>query len=416
MKLLWLCNMVPGIAQKGNGIGGLWVDHVIDGLRQLPSMNIRILFPSKEERNEALDDGCSFASFQIKLPYEYIPELENRFEKELKDFQPDVVHIWGTEYAHTLAMVKSCEKLGLLDKTAINIQGLCSVIARHYTEGIPICVQKRVTFRDLVRQDNILQQQKKFVLRGENEIKALQLVRHVIGRTEWDKACTEQINPNLRYHFCNETLRHSFYNSHWAYEKCSRHSVFVSSCEYPVKGFHYILEAFGDVLRAYPDAKLIVPGKSFLSGSAAQKLRQNSYQKYLVELTQKYRLEDKIHFLGSLNEEKMRDAFLKANVFVLPSTSENSPNSLGEAMLLGVPCVASMVGGVSTMMEHNREGFLYQSTAPYMLAHYIKKVFAMEDKAAELGNVARLHAMKTHDPETNLNRLLEIYQELAENK
>ena len=411
MKLLWLCNMAPGIIRGGNG---LWTDHVLSGLRS-QDVTIHILFPGKKVHRGMIDEKCSFLSFKAKVPYRYVPEQEILFQKEIRDFQPDVIHIWGTEYAHTLAMLTACEKLGMADRTVVNIQGLCSVIARHYTEGIPFSVQKRSTFRDWIRKDNVLQQQRKFVLRGENEVKALGIARHVIGRTEWDRACVEQINPDATYHFCNETMRDPFFKGQWAYDGCGRYTIFASSCEYPVKGFHYVLEAFCEVLKAYPEAKLMVPGRSFLGNGLIQKLRRNSYQKYMIKLVEKYGLKEKVRFLGSLRAEQMRDVFLNANVFVLPSTIENSPNSLGEAMLLGVPCVASDVGGVSSMMVHNSEGYIYQSTAPYMLAYYIKKIFAMEEGAAELGLAARKHALKTHDPETNLNRLMEIYRELAGN-
>lgn len=412
MKLLWLCNMAPGIAREEKGKGGLWMDHVLADLRKRGDLTIRILFPGKEGQQGSPDENCSFASFASKLPHQYIPELENRFREELIAFQPDVIHIWGTEYSHTLAMVNACEALDLLDRTAVSIQGLCSVIARHYAEGIPYSVQLKFTFRDFLRQDNILQQQKKFTLRGENEVKALQKVRHVIGRTHWDRACTEQVNPNAVYHFCNETLRDPFYQAEWRYENCQKHRIFASSCEYPVKGFHYLLEAFGEVVKAYPDAMLAVPGRSFFAKTAKEKLRQSSYQTYLAELAHRYQLEDKIEFLGSLNAEQMRDSYLSANVFVLPSTIENSPNSMGEAMLLGVPCVASDVGGVSSMMKHEREGLIYQSTAPYVLAYDIKQLFAMGEDAGTIGAEAKAHAMVTHDPDRNLNALLNIYQSL----
>ena len=82
-------------------------------------------------------------------------------------------------------------------------------------------------------------------------------------------------------------------------------------------------------------------------------------------------------------------------------------------MLLGVPCVASDVGGVMTLMKHGDEGYMYPSTAPYMLSHYIKELFAMGDRAAELGRKARAHAQMTHDPEKNLRDLLAIYQEIS---
>lgn len=261
-----------------------------------------------------------------------------------------------------------------------------------------------------------MQQREKFVLRGENEKRALQKIRHVIGRTHWDNACTEMINPAAKYHFCNETMRDPFYNGQWTYEGCRKHRIFASSCDYPVKGFHYLLEALAEVRKTYADAILAVPGRSFFVTDIKGKLRRGSYQKYLLDLAERYHLENSIEFLGHLGPEQMKQQYLTANAFVLSSTIENSPNSLGEAMLLGVPCVASLVGGVSTMMEHNKEGFIYQSNAPYMLVHYIKKVFSMEEKAEKLGSAARLHAQQTHDPQQNLNCLLGIYEELSANK
>lgn len=67
--------------------------------------------------------------------------------------------------------------------------------------------------------------------------------------------------------------------------------------------------------------------------------------------------------------------YLASSVFVSVSTIENSPNSVGEAMLFGCPVVSSCVGGVLDMLEHGQEGFLYQASAPYMLAWYVGCVF-----------------------------------------
>ena len=108
----------------------------------------------------------------------------------------------------------------------------------------------------------------------------------------------------------------------------------------------------------------------------------------------------------------MKRAYLDANVFALPSTIENSPNSLGEAMLLGVPCVAADVGGVRNLMCPG-EGYVYQSTAPYMLADAIMQVFEQQEQAAEMGRRARTHALQTHDPDKNLQDLLAAFQKVA---
>lgn len=411
MRVLWLCNLMPGdVRQALEGktqAGGLWVDSVLSGLRQAGE-TIHILCPGGDNRG-SLDERCSYTTFREGLPYVYLPELEQLFTEEIRAFQPDVIHIWGTEYGHTLAMMNAAEKCGSLPDTVISIQGLCSVYAIHYAEGLPSRVQEGYTFRDLVRRDNVLQQQKKFALRGELEIAALKKARHIIGRTRWDRACTAAVNPQAEYHFCNETLREPFYTGRWRYEDCRKHRVFASSCSYPVKGFHYLLEAFAEVCKTWPDAVLAVPGQSFLEAS---KLRRTRYQKYLGELARRYGVEDRLEFLGSLSAGEMKKAYLNSNVFVLPSTIENSPNSLGEAMLLGVPCVAADVGGVTDLMTMDKEGCIYPSSAPYMLAYWIDQVFRMEDRAEAMGQAARAHAAVTHDPEKNLTALLDIYESL----
>lgn len=412
MRILWLTNMIPGAVQQQlgrNAFGGLWVDQVLSGLTTRENTVLRVLCLGTRETAGTVDSRLSYRVFSEKSPYVYEPSLEALFCQEISTFQPDVIHIWGTEYGHTLAMAKAAVRTGKINNTVVSIQGLCSVIARHYTEGLPLGVRYGVTLRDALRMDNAAMQCRKFEKRGMLEIEALKLSRHVMGRTPWDRACTARIQPEGQYHFCNETLREAFYQGRWAYGDCTKHRIFASSCAYPVKGFHYLLEAFGDVLKVYPDATISVPGRSFLQTN----LRTSRYEAYLAELTHRIHAEDKILFRGDLDAEQMKGEYLQANVFVMPSTIENSPNSLAEAMLLGVPCVAADVGGTNALLKHGEEGILYPSGEPYLLARHILDVFAMEDAAGELGAKAAAHARKTHDPETNLEQLIRIYAEVS---
>lgn len=412
MKLLWLCNNAPGAVRShisGKQSGGVnWVDHVLSGLRS-QGFAVRVLYRGTGEPG-VIDETCSYAAISETPAHIYVPELETRFREEIRAFKPDVIHSWGVEYHHALAMVNAAEAEGMLDHTVASIQGLCRFLAEHYTDGIPEQVQKSVTFRDLLRKDNILQQREKFVLRGKLEVQALGKLRHVIGRTDWDHSHALALNPAINYHFCNETLRETFYEGLWNYDYCRKHSVFASSCSYPIKGFHYLLEAFSQVVKTYPDATLSVTGRSFLARDFKGKLRQGSYEKYLARLAKKYRLEDKILFLGDLSAEKMKQAFLRANVFALPSTMENSPNVLGEAMVLGVPSVAADVGGVRNLMNGETEGIVYRAGHAEALAEGILQLFALQDQAEVLGENARNHALQTHDPEKNLRNLIKIYE------
>lgn len=414
MKILWVTNIpLPEasllMGEKPIPFGG-WLINAASGLKR-GNIKLEIAFPKISLDKVEVLNGKDI-KFYIFPSVNYSnlaminenPYLYNIINKS----NPDIVHIFGTEFPHTLAMVNICIKKNI--DVVISMQGLVSFIAKHYMNGLPERVQKLFTFRDLIKRDNIKMQQKKFVKRGEFEIKALQKVSHVIGRTTWDYACATIINPNVIYHYCNETLRDEFYTKSWTKENCEQFSIFVSQGSYPIKGLHFMLEAMPIILKSFPMAKLYIAGSDFTKfDSLKQKLTITSYGKYINELLKKYNLQEKVVFIGELDEKHMCQRFLNSNVFVCPSTIENSPNSLGEAMILGVPTVAADVGGITDLLKHKEEGFVYQADAPYMLAHYICEVFKNEQLALDFSKKAKIKACRLHDKEQNNKRLLEIY-------
>lgn len=324
---------------------------------------------------------------------------------------PHIVHIFGTEYRHARQAAELCAQQGR--PFVISIQGLVSVIAHHYTSGLPTWVRERFTLRDLLRADNIRLAQRAMRKRGIDEIAALKRAPDVIGRTTWDEACATQINPNVNYHKCNEILRTSFYNGTWTAQDCERYSIFVSQGSYPIKGLHFMLEAMPIVLKRFPDAHLYVAGPDVTGGRALLgRLKVSSYGKYIRELISRNGLEGRVTFTGVLDESAMRSRYLQSHVFVSSSTIENESNSVSEAKLLGVPVVASYVGGVTDRLEDGETGLLYQHDAPYMLAHQICRVFSDADLALRLSRSARSCAQVTHDVDRNTATLLSIYQSI----
>ena len=113
--------------------------------------------------------------------------------------------------------------------------------------------------------------------------------------------------------------------------------------DYPIKGLHFLLRAMKDILEEYPETKIYVAGNCITGDDGfKKKIKMASYGKYLRELIEQYHLEEHIEFLGNLNAEQMKQRYLNSNVFVSPSSMENSPNSVGEAMILGVPVISSI--------------------------------------------------------------------------
>ena len=420
MKVLWLCNSVlPEVAYefgvKPSNTGG-WLSGQLNSLRKNKEIELAVAFPLLNDKKikKIFIENITYFGFTKKKndPTIYDKSVEKIFDDILNDFQPDIIHIFGTEFPHTLSMIRAFNNP---NKVVIGIQGLCSVIEKHYYASLPNSVVKSWTLRDLIKRDNIYYQQLAFKKRGYYEIEAIKNVNHVIGRTTWDVACTKQINPIINYHKCNETLRSEFYKHRWTIEKCQKHSIFVSQCSYPVKGFHHMLEAMKFILKQYPDAILYTTGDNLIEEiNFKQQLKQSTYQRYLRYLINKYDLQDHVIFLGNLNEAKMCNQYLKSHVFVSASSIENSPNSVGEAMLLGVPIVASDVGGVTDMLTHKNDGFVYQSDAPYMLSYYISKIFEDDDLAMQISKHSRETAAITHDRKRNLKTLVDIYNGIYE--
>ena len=406
MKIMWLCNVelpiISKIMDKQESVYGGWLTTVADQLTI--SNTLIVIYPDSNRRSGTIGN-MRYYSFN-----------DNNAEEIMKNTlileKPDVIHIWGTEYQHSNILVKALEKCNMIDNCILSIQGLVSIIANHYKEGIPERVYRRYTIRDFLRHDNIAKAQKQFCKRGEYEIDTIKRVKHIIGRTDWDYACVKRLNPTVDYNFCNETLRNEFYTGEWNLNSINRHSIFVSQCSYPVKGFHRILEAMTDIISEYPDTHIYTTGKNLISLNNSDRFRLTSYQKYIRDLIIKKKLENNITFLGMLDATQMKEQYLSANVFVSASSIENSPNSVGEAMLLGCPVVSSFVGGTMNMIRHGEEGYLYQATAPYMLANYVKKIFSDDTLAKSISKKGRAKALITHDKETNYSALMSIYKKI----
>lgn len=421
MKILWLTNIpLPEASllmnEKPLPFGG-WLVNASKDLSENAEIDLYIAFPFNGSTGFKQIKGkkINYFTFPPIITSHNSDTNQVNLERMLKKISPELVHIFGTEYAHSLAMVILCNKIGI--KNIVSIQGLTSIYSKHYMANLPINVQKRFTFRDMIKRENLIIQQKKFVRRGELEAETINRTEHIIGRTTWDKACTSQINSDVTYHFCNETLRDEFYKHRWKINQCEKFSIFTSQASYPIKGIHFVLEAMPLILKKFPKAKLYIAGHDITKADTLkQKIKLSSYAKYIKELIQNHKLEKNVIFTGILDEKQMCQRYLKCNVFVCPSSIENSPNSLGEAMVLGVPCVASDVGGISDMLKHKEEGFVYQTDAPYMLAHYICEIFKNEDLAIKFSNNAREHALKTHDKDENTRRLIEIYNDILEKK
>lgn len=418
IRALWLCNMVPSFVaerigmEKSNKEG--WIAGMAQPVMEDDKIQLAFAFPVADGNGVKgqLDNGIKYYGFYEDgaHPENYDEGLEKSLNDICEDYDPQVIHCFGTEYPHILGMLNN-EKYK--NRTLIHLQGLMEPYAESYHYGVPEYVVKRVTFRDWLRKDSILEQKDKYLKRAECEKKALYKAVNVCGRTHWDKAYINKLNDNAAYYHLNETLRSDFYEGKWDQSKVKSHTIFVSQGNYPLKGAHFLIEAIGLVKKKYSDVSVYISGDNVTKhASIKEKIKLSSYGKYLLELIDKYDLQENIHFVGQKTSLEMKKYFLESEIFVIPSVLENSPNSLGEAMILGMPCVCADVGGIRTMASDD-EALFYECNDIKKLSEHIIKLFDDKAYAKALGEKARSKAMLTHSVQGNYEVMLEIYKDIV---
>ena len=129
------------------------------------------------------------------------------------------------------------------------------------------------------------------------------------------------------------------------------------------------------------------------------------------KLVDKYNLQNQVTLLGRLQPGVIVKEMRQARLFVLPSHMDNSPNSLAEAMLLGMPCIASNAG-IPSMLKNRAEGILYNHRDINALADAMEIILGDSELASSLGARARKTAQIRHDPEKIARDTYHVYQEV----
>lgn len=406
MKVLWLTNILFPEAnfllnQDGEfKSSGGWMISLANDLVKSGEVDLVIATVSSKVKTLKVLYGCKITYYIIpwrrgECFYSYKQDM--LFLKE--SIKPNIVHIHGTESMYGLYYVKACGSRN----TVVSIQGVMKEIAKHCYDGLSFAeLISSITISDMIHRNTLFHVKSRYRQSAKLEKKLLAQVSHVIGRTEFDKCFLKAVAPQAIYHHCNETLRDEFYHGTWTYSTCIPHSIFISQCTYPVKGLHQAVKAFPGLKEKYPDFNVRIAGIDI-------RTQNTGYGKLLKSYFNDMGLDRYVSFLGPLSAEEMKSEFLKANLFLSPSTIENSPNSVGEAQLLGVPVVASAVGGVPTMIA-NDCGYMYAFEDVEKLKTLVCEIF--KNSSSFDNSLMRRVANHRHNKKANTQAILQTYRQI----
>lgn len=421
MKILWIVNSVLNdlslhlYSKEGNGV---WMDALLSDFKAKGEHDLIVatVLPTKKTIKHEKDGVVYYA-----LPDTY-PLLYNENKKRniqawqtlLEQENPDLIQVWGTEFTHGLCALRLAKNI----PSVVYMQGYLGSIARYYQAGISRSeLKKSVTLRDVLKQDSILQQQKKYVKSSCKEKEMLRLASRIISENEWCNANIRAIIPNIEVYDCALSINKVFAEKQWKIDNMERHSIMCTASGYTIKGLHMVFRTAALLKEKYPDLKVYVPGTKMVSGpSLKEKLKKNGYTKYIEKLIKQLGLEKHIVWLGRLSQEKLANQYQKSNVFIMSSSIENHSSSLKEAMMVGVPCISSAVGGIPEYVEHGQNGYLYRFEEYALAASYIERIFENDVLAQSLSLKAREGMLKLHEGSDLYEKIAQIYKDILEGK
>ena len=163
----------------------------------------------------------------------------------------------------------------------------------------------------------------------------------------------------------------------------------------PVKGLKYLLFAMKDILRDMPEARLLLVG-------------EGPSKDYLMELSKKIGIEKNVFFALSTTEPKRFLSII--DVFVFYSLEEGLGLSLLEALAAGKPCVASNVGGVSSVIEDGVTGVLVPPKDAHALEEAIVKVLKDKNMRLSFSEKGKVLIKEKFSLEKMIDGVINVYR------
>ncbi|PKL36939.1 hypothetical protein CVV38_03575 [Candidatus Peregrinibacteria bacterium HGW-Peregrinibacteria-1] len=177
--------------------------------------------------------------------------------------------------------------------------------------------------------------------------------------------------------------------------KCHENTFIITTIAtlHSRKGIHHLIQSLPTVTQEFPNTKLVIIG----TGPELQPL---------INLSKKLSLENHIIFLGKRKEIPL--LLKSSNIFVLPSEREAFGLVLLEAMISGLPIIATSVGGIPEIIKNDYNGILVPPKSPEALTSAIIRTI----KDPELCSQLTTNGLTTITQQYNANKMAQQYQEV----
>jgi glycosyltransferase involved in cell wall biosynthesis len=169
----------------------------------------------------------------------------------------------------------------------------------------------------------------------------------------------------------------------------------------PQKGVEYFIRSIPKIAKSFPEAKYIIVGEGWSRDLLEAEARASGYA-------------HNIRFTGFAPDKEVIDLMTSADVLVVPSIYEPFGIVALEGMATGVPVVASRVGGLAEVIDHDRNGIFVYPRSPDSIAWGIGRVLSDPDHSRWLTKNAKEKLHKAYSWEAVAMKTVEVYKKVVE--
>ncbi|WP_128548321.1 glycosyltransferase family 4 protein [Larkinella soli] len=389
LNLLWVA---PFPYPKGDGHPGPWLQTLSDALAESGAVRLTVVSCHsglQSDMEEFERNGIRFIYLKsprgsvetLSLYSIRIRRLSAYLAKHARKY--DLIHVHGTEHQYHSSLT------GIDVPVITSIQGVINL----YLDALPKGVKYGFSSKIVAAKHFV-----DWKIAAYYEAAEVKRFRNYICRTIFDNGYINEQVPDARIFNIWEMIRTQFFNL--TLEKPGRKILFVGGSQ-PLKGLREALIALNELQNHRPTVMSVL---GFVDPDCVRRIVRD-YR--LSKIT-----DEVLEIKGFQTAEGIAQSMRESFCLLHPSYIDNSPNSICEAQVAGLPVVASAVGGVPTLIEDGKTGLL-SPLEGHPLAQRLRML--QEDHSlwhrisAESSRMAR----QRHDKQTILNQTFQAYQSIS---
>ena len=416
MKVLWFANAIEGLGPSANGYHGEgWVESLMNVATGIDDLSLHISFPSDDIRPFNHGKVCFhpvkrkvkgrlgkilwyYGGYRFRSDNTYLEEARSI----INEVRPDIVQVFGFESPF------ACVVGRVAVPVVVHIQGILDEYSRHFfPPGMGAWdFAFPPSIRETLLRNGFIFAYRDIKVRASIETRAYERASYTFGRTGFDRRYSMTHAPYAAYFHVDEVLRPTFYaySGQFRVRDAAGVPVLVTTASETVyKGLDLMLRTGQALKKEYGDGF-----RWNVAGISAGSDIVRHFERFTG-----IRSEDAgINYAGPIKPAELKDLLMSSDIYVHTSYCDNSPNSLCEAMMLGMPCIAASVMGVPDILGNGKDGILLPAGDYRKFASAVCSLWEDADERERLGRSAAGSAARRHNRESIKDQLLDSYNRI----